>query len=212
MKSKQSEYFTIWQSWLIWNVIGGFVAIGAMAEIPAFFYGFIRSGSPADVTGYSNVLMIILGGISAGATIAATQVKVLHLWLGKENHWMQASILGFGLGFLIVWMLSGAENTAKFAHHAVPHAVDNAGLLGAIIIGASLGTAQWFILRKHFRNAFVWIIANIVGFTIGWQLAVLQPTSDQISHFIGALMVGIALSLTTSIALFQLMKINRKSH
>jgi len=198
---KTDSHFAIFQSWFIWNLIGGFVAIGAMAEMPAFFYGLIRSGSPADVTGYSNALMIVLGGVLAGATIALTQMKVLHLWPGKKNQWIQASILGFGLSFLIVWLLSGAENTARFAHHAVPHAVDNAGLFGAVIIGASLGITQWVILRKYFRNAALWIIANAIGLAIGWGLAALQPTTEQIAHFVGSLLIGASWGIVTGVCL-----------
>lgn len=34
--------------WFIWNTLGVFVAIAAMAEIPEFMYGYIRSRTPVD--------------------------------------------------------------------------------------------------------------------------------------------------------------------
>ena len=182
-----------WRRSLLWHVIAGLVAFASMAESPSFFYGFILSGGdPSDVSGYSNAFMVASGAILAGIAIAACQMKILRAYHINAQHWMIASVAGFSISFFLVWLFSGAANSASYALHAVPHAVDGAGISGGLIIGASLGLSQWVVLRNHFSHSFIWIMANAAGFALGWQLAALQPTTDQIAHFVGASVIGLA--------------------
>ena len=66
-----------WKTWLLWNTFGVFVAIGAMAEIPEFMYGYIRSGTHLDVSGYSNAPIVILSALLASWTISISQLYIL---------------------------------------------------------------------------------------------------------------------------------------
>jgi hypothetical protein len=64
-------------------------------------------------------------------------------WLG----WILATAVGFGVGLIV------GEKVGS--------------ILEAAAVGASVGTAQWFLLRRHFPGAGWWVLATTVGWVVG---------------------------------------------
>lgn len=72
-------------------------------------------------------------------------------------------------------------------------------LLGEAGIGASVGLAQWLVLRREFTNAGWWILVSAVAWLVGWEIIVdgqlLTPGADLISSLIVGAVMGLVLGL-----------------
>jgi hypothetical protein len=77
--------------------------------------------------------------------------------------WILATAVGFGVGLIV-----GAKVGSILEAIAGP-------LLGSLTaiaaVGASVGTAQWFLLRRHFPGAGWWVLATTVGGIVGGLLS-----------------------------------------
>jgi hypothetical protein len=102
-------------------------------------------------------------------------------------HWMIANLAGFLVGLVVVtsiaiagnyiglWRISfaGEPQTANEivnmnSGDLVP-VTATTGLIYGITMGASMGIAQWIILRTRIKVRY-WIVATTVGMSIGWTL------------------------------------------
>jgi hypothetical protein len=102
-------------------------------------------------------------------------------------HWMIANLAGFLVGLVVLtsiaiagnyiglWRISfaGEPQTANEivnmnSGDLVP-VTATTGLIYGITMGASMGIAQWIILRTRIKVRY-WIVATTVGMSIGWTL------------------------------------------
>jgi hypothetical protein len=127
--------------------------------------------------------------LSADGAVIGTSVGILQ-WLVMRRHvsragwWILVSIVGFGIGKLI--------------GDAIAQAVSGPvgiGLSGGAI-GASLGLAQWLILRRHVVEAGWWVLASALAWAVGWSIVMLAeetaggPTGT--AYLIGAAGAAVA--------------------
>jgi len=202
--------WSFWFQSLIANSIGGLVGLALMAETPPFLVGYIAGGGdPTNPTGYSTAWAVILGAILGGATIGSLQWVILRRYLTSINWWTVISTSGFALGFILVWALSGAQSGESYAHHALPHTVDRAGLAGGLVIGATMGSIQSLFLRWNHKYIAYWVGANIVGFSAGWFGAAAQPVTDVPAHFVGGATFGCVFGAITGLVLVWLLRRGR---
>jgi len=93
------------------------------------------------------------------------------LWLG----WMVASSAGWALGlaggFAVGFGLSGSVG-----------GVASQCLFGAVL-GVSLGTLQWILLRRHMSGAGWWIVATM--FSMGAGFALIKAATPTLSGVLG---------------------------
>jgi hypothetical protein len=72
-------------------------------------------------------------------------------------------------------------------------------LLGEVGIGASIGVAQWLVLRREVTNAGWWILVSAVAWLVGWELIAaglfLAPGTDLISSLIVGALMGLVLGV-----------------
>ena len=69
--------------------------------------------------------------------------------------WVLASIVGWALGSVV--SDTGGDVVGKVWFDSV----------GLIVLGASIGTMQWLVLRRQVSWAGWWVVANIAGWTVG---------------------------------------------
>jgi hypothetical protein len=80
--------------------------------------------------------------------------------------WSFLTTIGLSLSFAVVdpiitsWDNFGWENLQYY--------IDIFLIGTGAIIGASIGTLQWVVLRRKFSDSWLWIAASTVGWSIGW--------------------------------------------
>lgn len=134
--------------WLAWFLVS---AIGyGMGAILGF--SFIYNLSPTDTFDATRGIM---SGIVMGAIGGYFQWVVLNERINGAGLWGLASALAFGSAM-------GASAAAK------PD--DNPAMAGFLIVsvfGVVGGILQWMILRRKFRRAGWWLLANLLGALVG---------------------------------------------
>lgn len=96
----------------------------------------------------------------AGFLVGLAQWFVLRKYVNGVADWIWAAgaswAVGYALGLLIINGLTGTG-------------LD--GLLGYILFGAIVALVQWPILRREIPNLWMWILANVIGWTAGFLLS-----------------------------------------
>ena len=176
---------------MVANVLGGIV-------------GYLIGSLLAPVIGG---LPTLLGGIMGGiAGLAQWQTLRDFIPGVSAPLWVAFTGLGFGLaapalqatGQAMAWVAGVYPNwqaavqggdpigptLALISDWQYPQALLGAALTGALG-GLALGLAQWYVLRRSVRDAWLWIpacaLAGIVGTLLGLMLALLlHPAGDQL--------------------------------
>jgi len=110
-----------------------------------------------------------------GIALGILQWFVLQAHIQKAWRWILATIVGWTTGSMLILFFSS----------------DSSEFLAGVILGCTVGTAQWFILRKEYQWMGWWIIINVVAWTTGMALV---PGILSTGALIGAI-TGIALGL-----------------
>ena len=116
-----------------------------------------------------NVLDLVLAQIAvpvfAGAAIGFAQWIVLRGYLTVGSRWVLGDgtswVAGYILGLLLVQSLPSSIFIAT---------------IGYLFFGAIVALVQWPVLRREIPNAFVWVLANAIGWTAGfWASQAVLP-------------------------------------
>jgi hypothetical protein len=140
-------------------------------------------------------------GAVIGVSIGILQWVALRGRINRAGWWILASIIGFAVGKFaadyIATSLSGAVGSG----------------LGGVAIGASLGIAQWLVLRRHVAKAGWWVLASGLAWAIGWAIisvvheeAAGGPTAA--AYVIGAAGAAVA-GVITGVSLLGLFRLRR---
>jgi hypothetical protein len=137
-------------------------------------------------------------GAVIGISIGIGQSLVLKSRINRTRWWILASIIGFGIG----------KDVGDMVAQAVPGAIGSA--LEGLAIGASLGLAQWLVLRRHVPEARWWILASAIAWAVGWAIIAsvdIEATDGSIglAYVIGAIGAAVA-GLITAAALVWLLR------
>ena len=108
-----------------------------------------------------NLLDLVLAQIAvpvfAGAAIGFAQWIVLRRYLTVGSRWALGDgtswVAGYILGLLLVQSLPSSIFIAT---------------IGYLLFGAIVALVQWPVLRREIPNAFVWVLANSVGWAVGF--------------------------------------------
>jgi hypothetical protein len=116
-----------------------------------------------------NLLDLVIAQIAvpvlAGTAIGFSQWIVLRRYLTTGSRWELGDgtswVAGYILGLLLVQTLPGSILIAT---------------IGYLLFGAIVALVQWPVLRREIPNAFVWILAHTVGWTVGfWTSQLVLP-------------------------------------
>ncbi len=194
-----------WLRWVLASIMAGTIGL-ALGDFPSGVGFLLRGTDMSDESGWTDGWAVIVAGILVGMVFGAMQWLILRQKIGRLRWWFPASVVGFAVGFPVVWSIGGSGGGSEYAHHALPHVLDPSGTLGGAIIGFLVGLAQWLVLRRKLSRAVWWVPASIVGFVLGWLAAVAGPADGPGAHFIGGLAFGATLGAITGSVLVWLLR------
>lgn len=120
------------------------------------------------------------------------QYALLRRYLPRMGGWVLATLVGWILGYILVAIPDRVGWTDALLKN-----ID----LVFLVMGLSIGLAQWLLLRGRLPQAAWWIAANILG----WGLLGLV-TSDNSVGQLGLVVIGLFPACTTAAALAWLMR------
>jgi hypothetical protein len=134
--------------------------------------------------------------ISLGLTIGIAQWRIMIRYLAKPIRWVTATLIGHLLGLIIIV----SSNLARLGGAGV---WDDALLLG--LLGAAIGIPQWWILRPHYRQAGLWVLATAVGFLcLVWTI--INPSHSLSEFVIRGAVIGAVAAVVPGVALVWLVR------
>lgn len=141
----QRNEFQLWFGWTIATALGMIIGYLPLALVAGSLdLGLVR------------VLVPILSGFLLGIA----QWLVLRAYVVSSQDWIinhsGGWVVGYALGLTVVQLLS-----------KTPFGT----LLGFIAFGAIVGLFQWPVLRREVPHLFPWLLANILGWTLGAYLS-----------------------------------------
>jgi len=160
-----------WRKWIINYSLGELIGIGISASIGRFLFFTFPDSSIVSQSALT-VMILIIAGIAEGYILGNIQWKALSkivpgfapmLWIVVTTCSALAGWL-FILppGIMFIAFLSKISLISTYSSYIYTMIVGAA-------FGGLIGLPQFFIIRKYFKNAGVWIVTNIVG----WMLSFL---------------------------------------
>ena len=133
--------FGLWAAWTLATAIG--MILGYLPS--AFLVG-------AMSLGVSRVVVPILAGILLGIA----QWLVLRQYVNGCRDWILNHaggwVVGFMLGFFVAQLLVN-----------IPYGA----VIGFLLFGVIVALFQWPVLRREVPNLWIWILANVIAWTLG---------------------------------------------
>jgi len=165
---RRREGWSLWLWWVLATAGGelvGFAVPASVGAAAAWASGRMdsRAAAPAMLG------LMVLAGVTEGALLGFAQSLVLRRYLHEMARWewVLATAVAAGVAWTIGMMPSTVRDLA---------AIDPIVLaIGAVLLGpvfvASIGLAQWVVLRRYIQKAGWWVLAN----AIAWPLGVAVP-------------------------------------
>ena len=174
--------------------IAGVIAWALVSQVVKVVGGTIQVGGHTRITEdyLSSYILLSVLGLVAGFL----QYLLLRHHLPRMGWWIAATTLGLLLG------LAGGRPLFRTLHSTLDSTWF--GILMTVLIGGSMGLAQWFVLRQRVRHAAWWILANVLGWgVVGWGAETLS--NQMVIPAVGIMLVpGIATSIALWLLLDQL--------
>ncbi len=157
-----------WLWWVLASTVG--LAVGMVVRPLAFYVvgAWLTWGGGIevvfaldDVVAYE--VAVVLSGALGGTSVGIAQWLVLRRRVARAGWWVLASSVGLAVGMVvgpdIIPDLSRAEPTFVVGIAQVA--------LRGVRDGASMGIAQWLVLRRRVARGGWWVLASTVGLAVG---------------------------------------------
>jgi hypothetical protein len=137
-------------------------------------------------------VVVAVFGVLIGVALGIAQWLVLRHRIPRAYLWVFASVVGGAVLAAFGFAKGGAVG----------------GPLGGLVIGASLGIAQWLVLRRRVSQAYLYLAASIVGFALALSTgeAVGFAVGGAAGWLVGGIMFGIVAGTITGAALLWLLR------
>jgi hypothetical protein len=137
--------FGMWLEWTLATALGMLV-------------GFLPSILLVNVLDLALARVIV--PLWAGFLLGLAQWIVLRKYINGVVDWVLAGGVSWAVGFALgLFIMSGLTGTG----------LD--GFIGYVLFGAIVALVQWPILRREIPNVWLWIVANVIGWTAGFYLS-----------------------------------------
>lgn len=168
----------IWPQWVLANAVAGAVALAVTGAM-------MMAGS------LNTAVVVAVFGLVIGAALGIAQWFVLRRWIPQTYLWIFASIGGGAILAVLGFAMSEAVG----------------GPLGGVVIGASLGTMQWLVLRRWVSQAYLYLLASTAGFALALSAgeAVGFTVDGAAGWLVGGTTFGIVAGIITGLALVWLL-------
>jgi hypothetical protein len=188
-KKPNGYFYTAWILWTTFCIPISYLIIMVIMLIVALFVGdTIHVNGVEHIT--EDYLSIYFFAPVMGAVTGAVQYGLLRPILPRMGGWMPATTGGWLLGMILV-------AACIRLHWMVLAQLD----LTLILMGLSIGLAQWLVLRRRLPGADWWPVASLLG----WGLVALVNRGNSFDQY-GLLLLGFFPACTTAAALALLTK------
>ena len=106
-------------------------------------------------------------GFSAGLVLGIRQWAMLQRRIPRAGWWVLASAIGAAVGLVVVDATDLGTSPITFDGSRFGLQV---GAVTGVMVGASIGVAQWLVLRRWLSRAGWWILTSVAGWTTGWAV------------------------------------------
>jgi hypothetical protein len=134
--------FGLWLGWTLATALG--MLVGHLPLVPL-------------VENMDVGLLRVIAPLFAGLLVGFAQWLVLRQYLTRCSDWVLAGgaswAAAFAIGLFVVQSLTGSSLLALIAY---------------LIFGLIVALIQWPILRREIPNIWSWILANLIGWTLGF--------------------------------------------
>ena len=180
----------------------------------AFYMLFPVDGPVSNFVLVFGIMGLLIGGL-AGALVGIIQRPLLPDLQWKRK-WVRATALGWAFAGAL-YFNAGFVLDSLFVNEGAPFFMNSgsqgAGLINmlpVLIPGCVCGIGQYFALRSSVRHAYLWLILNILGWSLGalivWASLLLLGTSNDVPN-LGLLLVAPATAgVVTAIGLNSLIQ------
>ena len=148
-KIRRNE-FGLWAAWLL-------------ATAGGMLIGFLPGKLIADVFGLGIAYIVV--PLLAGALIGFLQWLALRRFIVGSMDWILTAgagwAIGYAAGLLVIQALGRQPAIAGFWLMLACYA----------LFGLIIALVQWPVLRREIPHAGPWIIANVIGWTLGFSIA-----------------------------------------
>jgi len=137
--------FGLWLGWTLATTIG--MLLGFLLSIPLV--------NVLDLEWARVVVPLV-----AGFLIGLSQWAVLRNYVVDTTDWILAAGTSWAVGYALgLFLINSLASTAL------------GGFVGYILFGVIVAIMQWPILRREIPHVLPWIIANVLGWTLGFYLS-----------------------------------------
>jgi uncharacterized membrane protein len=166
------NHSTFWLQWILNYSIGEVMGIAAAATIGRLMF-IELSGNQSLHTSIFPLVILIIAGAAEGFIIGYAQWKSLSLLIAnfKPGAWIITTTIAVTIGWLTVLPPSVVFISFLSSLNLINdyYSILYAGLAG-LAFGGIISTTQFFIIRKFYRNAEAWIIANALGWMLSFMV------------------------------------------
>lgn len=209
-----------WRKWIINYSLGELIGIGVAATIGRFLF-FKFPESSQGVQSALTVIILFVAGIAEGIILGYIQWKSLSKLVPaiKPLLWIFVTTFAALAGWLFI-LPPGVMFIAFLSKISVISTYSS--YLYTIIVGAAfgglIGIPQFFIVRRYFKNAAVWIVSNTVAWMFSFiviysALLLFKYTSSFIDNFFvitfACIISGMVQGVITGTSLHFLMSIKK---
>jgi len=196
---KRPERFFI-PGWVIVSTIGILIAFvitwATVSIIEGIIGGTMQVGDHTSPT--EDVLMDYIFFPVLGLSTGFFQWLLLRRYLPRIGRWILATFLG--------WLLAVAVLFVLYTFILQAASPDSVWVLGLtfIVIGGSIGSTQWLVLHRRIEKASLWILANIISWTL-LRLVI----GKSITNTLEIAALALIPAVVTGVALWLLMRLSK---
>ena len=134
--------------WLEWTLATAF----------GMLLGFLPSLVLVNIMDLALARLIV--PLFEGFMVGLAQWVVLRKYVKVVSDWILAAGASWAIGYTLgLFIINGLTGTG----------LD--GFIGYILFGIIVGLVQWPLLRREIPNVWMWILANVIGWTSGFFLS-----------------------------------------
>jgi hypothetical protein len=134
--------------WLEWTLATAF----------GMLLGFLPSLVLVNIMDLALARLIV--PLFEGFMVGLAQWVVLRKYVNVVSDWILAAGASWAIGYTLgLFIINGLTGTG----------LD--GFIGYILFGIIVGLVQWPLLRREIPNVWMWILANVIGWTSGFFLS-----------------------------------------
>ena len=184
-----------WLQWVLASIVGW--ALGVIVSLLASAIAPVGRAMPA------------IGATLVGAGIGIMQWLILRRRFRRAGWWVLASAMGWAVGWAVGQNLIEpvVMFLSKYEEALGGRSVVTLSVLG-VMVGGTVGTMQWLVLRRWVYWAGWWILANIVGLAAGFVAGAVVASTLHLSgvlatvtNIMGGIILGALLGAITGMTL-----------